>query len=749
MGRADGTDPALVDTPVPLEGDGHELIGMVIDGRYRLDATLGRGGMGLVYRAAHVGLRRQVAVKILHPSLAASPEVRNRFEREALAVGKIDHPNCVSVYDVGRLPGGALYLAMELLEGRALADVLEQEGQIAPGRALHILAGVLRGLAHIHAAKLIHRDIKPENIFLIRHGQDEDFAKILDFGIAKPMATSDLDDGVKLTQAGMAFGTPIYMAPEQALGNPMDGRADLYAAAVIGYEMLCGQPPFYSDDKLEVMSMHTARPVPPMRTRLIKGARPVPSSLERLVVRGLTKKPSDRYLTAEEFLAEVERALRTPDGGVTDVVFERRSDTGSQPLLGADGEVRITGENDFAPGGETVVDAQASIAEAISEALNTPMPPMSAVSQPGLPGMPAPRGLPAGLAGLAGRTAPAAHADDDDGPDVPTIPKLPRLEDDDAPGSPTTPRGGVGLGLPYTGPHGVVFGMTPEQRLAGASTGFAAAKEEGVASALEPDPRASTVVPQLRKRLGLYLVIAACAIAIGVAGAVVTANRSHSATEIDPDSPAGRANAALTQGDPAAALQVIEANHAAIDNDATGQLVLGHVRASRNESDQALKAYARALQLNQDLEADDKLRAALRAMAGSTQDYAVVQRAFDLWVGHTDDPEARKALLVSAVHDDIARRKAVRPVIDHYKLGASVDWLKAYSLDLQQEPTCEARREAVAHLRALGDVRAVGALERAMVKTSKSAAYRGRKVNDCLSEDASAAIGYLRGLSRK
>jgi serine/threonine protein kinase len=213
MGRADSTDPAMVETPVPLDGDGHELLGLVVDGRYRLDATLGRGGMGLVYRAAHIGLRRQVAVKILHPSLAASPEVRNRFEREALAVGKIDHPNCVSVYDVGRLPDGALYLAMELLEGRPLADVLEQEGQVAPGRALHILAGILRGLSHIHASKLIHRDIKPENIFLIRQGQDEDFAKILDFGIAKPMEASDLNDGVKLTQAGMAFGTPIYMAP--------------------------------------------------------------------------------------------------------------------------------------------------------------------------------------------------------------------------------------------------------------------------------------------------------------------------------------------------------------------------------------------------------------------------------------------------------------------------------------------------------------------------------------------------------
>jgi serine/threonine protein kinase len=775
MGRADGTDPALVDTPVPLDGDGHELLGMIIDGRYRLDTTLGRGGMGLVYRAAHVGLRRQVAVKILHPSLAASPEVRNRFEREALAVGKIDHPNCVSVYDSGRLPGGALYLAMELLEGRALADVLEQEGQIAPGRALHILAGILRGLAHIHAAKLIHRDIKPENIFLIRQGQDEDFAKILDFGIAKPMAASDLDDGVKLTQAGMAFGTPIYMAPEQALGNPMDGRADLYAAAVIGYEMLCGQPPFYSDDKLEVMSMHTARPVPPMRQRMIKGGRPVPSSIERLVVRGLTKKPSDRYANAEEFLAEVERALRTPDGGVTDVVFERVGDTGAQPLVTVDGEVRITGETDFAEGGgETVVDARSSIAEAISEALARPMPtPLtSPISQPAKArSLASPvAGVPVASPSLPGMPAPRARAEFDisDGaplqlpegevPELPTLPKLPMLRDEDmrdAPAaSPPTPRGGIGIGLPYTGPHGVVFGMTPEQRLAGASAGaspaFTQAKAGAAASALEPVPRPSTAVPQLRKRFGLYVIIGLCAIAVGVVVAVLTANANRGdAAALDPETPAGQAAALLAHGDPGGALRILDANQPAIGSDANAQLVLGHVRAARNESVLALAAYEQALRLGPDLEADDRLRAALRAMAGSTQNYDVVARAFDLWVARTDDPEARKLLLVSAVHDDIARRKAVRPVIERRGLGGAVDWLKAYSLDLQQEPTCEGRREAVAKLRALGDVRAVEALERAMVKTSKSTAYRGRKVNDCLAADASAAIGYLRGLSRK
>ena len=232
-GAKDGTDPALLNTPVPLDGDGTELIGMVVDGRYRLDATLGRGGMGLVFRATHIGLRRQVAVKILHPSLAASPEVRNRFEREALAVGKVDHPNCVATYDVGRLPDGSLYLAMELLEGKSLADVLEQEGQLAPGRALHILAHILRGLGSIHAGRADpsrhqareHLPDPPGR----RHGLRED--PRLRHREADERASSPTT-ACKLTQAGMAFGTPIYMAPEQALGNPMDGRADLYAAAV-------------------------------------------------------------------------------------------------------------------------------------------------------------------------------------------------------------------------------------------------------------------------------------------------------------------------------------------------------------------------------------------------------------------------------------------------------------------------------------------------------------------------------------
>ena len=727
MGPNDGTDPVALTAAVPLEGDGEELIGMVVDGRYKLEGTLGRGGMGLVYRAAHMGLRRQVAVKILHPSLAASPDVRNRFEREALAVGKIDHPHCVAVYDSGRLPDGSLYLAMELLDGKSLADVLEQEGQLAPGRALHILAGILDGLAHVHQAGLIHRDIKPENIFLIRQGDDVDYAKILDFGIAKGITSSDLDDGVKLTQAGMAFGTPIYMAPEQALGNPMDGRADLYAASVMAYEMLCGQPPFYSDDKLEVMSMHTARPVPPMRQKIIKGGRPVPSSIERLVVKGLTKKPSERWQTAEAYKAAVDHALATPDGGVTEVNFERiGGDTGSQPLITEEGEVRITGASDFA-----TEEASENIAAAIDEELSSPHNPRVVTPAKGA-------GLPPGIA--TGLKASSTGM----------------------------PKGGVGLGLPYTGPGGEpIFGMTPEQRLASATAGagpgakasgpavdpmFVPAKDSGVANALEPEPRTTPRVKQPAggRRWMLYAAILGVAVVAGVGIAVATHGGGSDVPEepkLDPASPAGQASAALERGDPAKAISILENNKVAIAREPMAQLVLGHAYAAKHQSGPSLLAYEEALKLDAGLEANAMLRANLRAMAAD-KDVHVVATAFEIWA-QTADPEARPLLLKAAVSQDLERRHAVRPVVERRKLLDQVDLIAAYTLDLDQEPTCEQRKEAVSHLRALNDPRAVPALDRAVVKKVKSGPYRGKPFSPCLLDDAKAAIGYLRGLPTK
>ncbi|HWO19693.1 MAG TPA: protein kinase [Kofleriaceae bacterium] len=728
----DGTDPLAFDagdTAIDGDGDGSELIGQTIDGRYRLEAMLGRGGMGLVFRAAHVGLRRQVAVKILHPSLATSSDVRNRFEREALAVGKIDHPHCVTVYDVGRLHDGSLYLAMELLEGRALADVLEQEGQLAPGRALHILAGVLRGLSHIHAAGMIHRDIKPENIFLIRQGADEDFAKILDFGIAKPMSgKTDLDDGVKLTQAGMAFGTPIYMAPEQALGNPMDGRADLYAAAVLGYEMLCGQPPFYSEDKLEVMSMHTARPVPPMRQRLIRGGKPVPSSIERLIVRGLTKKPSERYPNADVFLAAVEGALKTPDGGVTDVSFERpeTEHPGAHALTFEDGRVRITGPAEFV--GE---EGSAQIADAIDEALATARP---AGNKPAGKAAPFPLDTPTSNAVTApGPVAAVAAASA-------ANPKL----------------AGRSIGLPYTGPSGEpIFGLTPEQRLAQAGVGFESGENPSLARALEPeqDPRrAATGVAAKKKRWALYGGILGVAIIAGIAIAVLTipkqsGDEDEEEGKPDPKTPAGQAYAALDRKDLDAAMKILTDNKDAIESDPYGQLVLGHVYAYRNDTRVAVVAYQKAMQLDPALRTRKRMRTALRTMAALEKDPVLAIAAMQVWV-QSGDEEARRALIKAAESEDMPRRKAARPVLTRLNLHREVNWIASYNYDLQQEPECEDRKPVVARLRALEDPRAIPALQQAIARKGTQGKYANKPINGCLVDDAKAAIGYLEGLKK-
>ncbi len=698
MAPSDGTGPAAANTPVPLEGDGSELIGLVIDGRYRLDDTLGRGGMGLVFRATHIGLRRQVAVKILHPSLAASPDVRNRFEREALAVGKVDHPNCVATYDVGRLPDGSLYLAMELLEGRSLADVLEQEGQLAPGRALHILGHILRGLGSIHAAGLIHRDIKPENIFLIRQGDDLDFAKILDFGIAKPMTGELSDDGVRLTQAGMAFGTPIYMAPEQALGSKLDGRADLYAAAVMAYEMLVGQPPFYSEDKLEVMSMHTAKAVPPMRSRLIKRGKPVPSSIERLIIKGLTKKPADRYESAEVFLAKVEEALHTPDGGQTDVNFARvHGDTGSHPLIDDEGDVNFARET-----------RSAGIADSIDETLyQTPTKALPAVI-----------GKDDKRAGTKLGIAPAAAAarKDDSGEIV------------------VPPPGGQGIGLPFTAPGGqTMFGLTPEQRLGQAKKSSARAK---------------------KKRWPLYAGILAVALVVGIGIAIVTAPSSGggggggstdepgkpgsggSAETVDKADPNLKEAQDALFSDPVRAIQIIETNKATLGKNADAQMVLAQAHMLRHETAKALATYKVVLSLSLGEVDNETLRTSLRTLSNDRSNDVAIG-ALDLWFGKTaDTTNARDAIVKAAVSLSLERRHMVRALIDKYKLGDSIDWLTAYTYDLEQEQSCERRKEAVEKLRALNNPKALKVLELAVAK-------RNWKKNACLLVDARAGIAAL------
>jgi serine/threonine-protein kinase len=292
------------------DSDADSLVGTVIDDRYRLTSLVGRGGMGAVFLAEHVTIRRPVALKLLSPSLAGIPELARRFEREAAAIGRIDHPNCVTVSDFGRLDSGALYLVMEYLDGRSLSSALVSEGRFASRRALHITRHVLRGLGHAHQAGIVHRDVKPDNVILVHQDGVPDFAKVLDFGIAHFMdrlVPEDSSAEDRLTQAGIAFGTPQYMSPEQAVGDPVDPRSDLYATTVMLFEMIAGRTPFVAEEKLEVLGMHATRPPPHLAD--VRVDLHVTPELDRLIQVGLAKRPDDRFPNAHAFIASIEECL--------------------------------------------------------------------------------------------------------------------------------------------------------------------------------------------------------------------------------------------------------------------------------------------------------------------------------------------------------------------------------------------------------------------------------------------------------
>jgi tRNA A-37 threonylcarbamoyl transferase component Bud32 len=269
--------------------------------------------MGAVYRVEHLMMKKEMALKLLHPELGRLDEVARRFEREAEAAARLDHPHIITVTDFGRTADGLLFLVMELLNGSSLTEVIRPDGDegvpLAPPRALAILRQILRALETAHGSGIVHRDLKPDNIMLVERDGNPDFVKLLDFGIAK--MTSGSGPKETLTQAGVVFGTPEYLSPEQAMGEEADGRADLYAAGVILYEMLTGRRPYESDSKVEVVSMHLTRPIPPLR-RSPTGVL-VPVWLDAVVERAMAKKRDERYPSAAAFLEAIdERAARRP-----------------------------------------------------------------------------------------------------------------------------------------------------------------------------------------------------------------------------------------------------------------------------------------------------------------------------------------------------------------------------------------------------------------------------------------------------
>ncbi|MGH7581880.1 MAG: serine/threonine-protein kinase, partial [Gemmatimonadales bacterium] len=264
---------------------------------YELHDRIGAGGFAEVFRARDLRLKRDLAVKVLRPDLGLSPELLQRFRREAETIATLRNPHIVPVYDIGEAEGLA-FIIMPLITGQSLRAVLDQGGPMPPDEARRILREAAQGLAAAHDAGVIHRDIKPENIML--EGRDERVL-LMDFGIAKAMgAVSDGDPGATLTTTGIIIGTPQYMSPEQACGDKtIDARSDQYSLGVVGYRMLAGGLPFEGDSTRAVLYQQLVAEPPPLATK-VPG---VPAGLASAIERAMSKEPADRFANMSEFAA--------------------------------------------------------------------------------------------------------------------------------------------------------------------------------------------------------------------------------------------------------------------------------------------------------------------------------------------------------------------------------------------------------------------------------------------------------------
>jgi serine/threonine-protein kinase len=307
-GRAPPTAPTQISMREDPQGD--PLVGQTLAGRYQIERKLGEGGMGAVYLGLHVALEKRVALKVLHGEFVRKPDLIERFLQEAKAASKIRHENVIDITDFGQTDDGLVFFAMELLDGRDLAEELghakiggaELGGDRLPWeRSRFIFLQICAALSAAHKKGIIHRDLKPENIYLVERLGQPDFVKLLDFGIAK--LTEVNDEGRKLTKTGMLFGTPEYMSPEQARGEKVDHRVDVYAMGCILYQMICGHVPFEADNFMGILTMHLTQETPLMGPKLAEvGA---PPGLEHVVQTALAKEKDHRYRSIDELVADI------------------------------------------------------------------------------------------------------------------------------------------------------------------------------------------------------------------------------------------------------------------------------------------------------------------------------------------------------------------------------------------------------------------------------------------------------------
>ncbi len=277
-------------------------VGLCFDDQFRVEQAIGVGAMARVYRARQLGIERDVAIKILKRELLGMPDVLARFRREAELAARLIHPHIVVVHAIGRVPsfgpelGGEPYTALEYLDGPSLALLLEREGGRLPlGRALHVVLGVCDAVGEAHARGIVHRDLKPENILLVQRGDDADFVKLLDFGLAKAQKSAvDLQ-----TRAGAVLGTPRYVSPEGAQGDEVGPAADCYGLATLLYQCLAGRTPFTGPDALTLLSEHVSAEPPELRSH--PAAALVPAPIAEVVMQNLAKRPDQRAPDARAF----------------------------------------------------------------------------------------------------------------------------------------------------------------------------------------------------------------------------------------------------------------------------------------------------------------------------------------------------------------------------------------------------------------------------------------------------------------
>ena len=319
--RVSSTPPPV---PAAMRDDDDPLLGTVLMDRVRIERAIARGGMGKVYYGEQVRMKRPCAIKILDPRLAGggdAAEFGRRFLLEASVSAKLTHPNVVTIFDYGETEDGRCFIAMEYLEGRTLSEELKKSGPISAERAIHITRQVSRALREAHTLGVVHRDMKPGNVFLLKQDDDDDFVKVLDFGLVKETTPSDEQNH---TQIGQIMGSPRYMAPEQVQGKAVDGRTDIYSLGVMLYAMLAGRPPFDKATELSTMMAQVSDPPPPIAS--VAPDVLLPPGLEAVVMKCLAKRPEDRFASMEELIT----GLKLRPGAMTTA-----SDSGrlTSPLL--------------------------------------------------------------------------------------------------------------------------------------------------------------------------------------------------------------------------------------------------------------------------------------------------------------------------------------------------------------------------------------------------------------------------------